>query len=109
MRLARFRNAAEKIIPDPVSYADWFEQAGEERQRTAVGSRRFNTVAELTTPSWASFIDPETGDLMSLDDLRAESAAERAERINQVQALVNQRREQLRQVQRFGFSGFRFN
>jgi len=102
--MASFANAENRLIPDPVSYSDWFDQADERRRRTAVGSRRYAEVAgKVGEPSWHHFLDPETGELMPLATLRTEGSRARERRVNRVQKLLAQRREHIRQVQVYGF------
>lgn len=100
-----FADNADKLVgPDPVGYDDWFSLADERRQRTAVGSRRFQAVKGLVgKPEWGHFIDPETGHLLHKDTLAAEGEAARAARLKRVRELLAGRREAIRQVRTFGF------
>lgn len=92
-------------MPDPVAYSDWFAQADEKRRRTAVGSRRYAAVKDLVgdNPDWSHFLDPESGQLLSLDRIKSEGLPARLDRVNRVQTLMAQRAHLIRQVQTFGF------
>jgi SPP1 gp7 family putative phage head morphogenesis protein len=106
-KLAVFQNNAGSVIPDPADYAEWFSTADQRRRRIAVGSRRYDVVAgnlsDLRVPEWDDFLDPDTGDLVSLSRLKAESAAERAERTAKAKALIAERARLIRTTSTFGF------
>ena len=88
-----FADAAAQLIPDPAVYSDWFAGATERERKTAVGSRRYNWArGELgRSPQWPDFLDPDTGDLVPLPQLRAETAAERVLRAGRAVALLSER------------------
>src|SRR5439155_108240 len=103
--LATFASAEGQLVPDPVAYSEWFDQADERRRRTAVGSRRYALVRDTAgaEPDWAHFLDPEDGELLPLAVLQTEDAGARADRINRVRQLMGERRELIKQVQTYGF------
>lgn len=103
-----FMDAQDKLIPDPVDYAEWFQGADERRQRIAVGSARFSAVVDRLPswrlrPAWEDFLDPETGDLLPMEDIENETELERQERIARVKELLARRKELIRRVATFGF------
>lgn len=100
-----FVNARDKLIPDPAVYSDWFRQTTDYARKLAVGARRFATMRDVTgtAPEWEHFVEPETGDLLTLDQLRRESPVARAERVAKVRAIMGQRRRDLGQVAVYGF------
>src|SRR5271165_2967652 len=94
-----FTQAAGRVVPNPAVYSEWFAAAPENRQRTAVGTRRYSLVQDLVgTPAWEHFVSPETGGLLTVPELRGESPEARTERVAKVRAISARRREQLRQV-----------
>jgi SPP1 gp7 family putative phage head morphogenesis protein len=96
--MAAFQTATGQLIPDPASYQQWWQQASEREQMTAVGVRRWQTVRDLLQkepiprkPEWADFIDPE-GRLLPIETLQAETPQERAERLAKVDLRIAQRK-----------------
>lgn len=77
-----FRNAERKVIPDPETYDQWFAGASTKQQKQAVGAARFNLVEDLLgrQPEWTDFLNPHTGLLMGINQLRKESPSARTER-----------------------------
>lgn len=100
-----FANAAEKVIPDPATYDDWFKNVDDQRRKLAVGARRFAVVQDRVggTPSWSAFVDPNTGRLLTTEELQQEQPMDRARRMGQVDALIAERRRATREVATFGF------
>jgi hypothetical protein len=99
-----FTTAADKLVPDPATYADWFAKAPERERRLAVGSRRYRTVqAKVANPEWHHFVDPDKGTLVPVQTLKREPSVKRAERVQKVQRVIAQRREDVRRVSTFGF------
>ena len=109
--MAAFQTATGQLIPDPASYQQWWQQASEREQMTAVGVRRWQTVRDLLQkepiprkPEWADFIDPE-GRLLPVETLQAETPQERAERLQQVRRMLAERERLFRQAASQGFVG----
>ena len=100
-----FANAAEKVIPAPEVYSDWFTQVDDQRRKLAVGARRFAVVQDRVggTPSWSAFVDPGTGRLLTTEELQQEQPMDRARRMGQVDAMIAERRRATREVATFGF------
>ena len=100
-KLAAFATAP---VPDPAVYADWFASADERRRRLAVGAKRYSTLAAKLgrKPSYADFLD-ETGRLLPTDQLKAETATQRAKRVAKVNAEIAHRRQVKQDVARLGF------
>jgi len=95
--MAAFQTATGQLIPDPASYQQWWQQASEREQMTAVGVKRWQAVRDLLQkepiprkPEWADFIDPQ-GRLLPMETLQAESPQERAQRRAKVDLLLAQR------------------
>lgn len=83
------KTADNKLIPDLSTFVRWFAHADEKRQKLAVGVRRYETVAaEVGEPEWIHFVDPDTGQLLSRDALKRESAGEREERMERVREMM---------------------
>ena len=105
-RLAVFTTNADKVIPDPAEYSTWFDRANERRRKIAVGAKRYAAIQKQlgNQPiTWEHFLDPDTGDLVPLTQLQAESDAERAQRIAQVRSLIAERAVLIRTTSTFGF------
>lgn len=100
-----FTNAKNKAIPDPAVYAQWFAKASEKARRLAVGSKRYDAAKDAIgrNPHYHELVDHRTGDLLSVRSIRNETSAKRVERVAKVNALINHRKELLRQVATFGF------
>jgi len=99
-----FRTASGGLIPDPASYAEWWEKASPQEQRIAVGAGRYELVrdrlAKLPTPrppEWIDFIDTD-GKLLSVTRLRNESEEERTARRERVSAMLRDRERAFRAV-----------
>ena len=104
---ALFTDNDKKLVPDPITYDDWFQTASDQERSWAVGSRRLATVtAQLKSGeslSWAHFLDPNTGQLVPLQKLQAEGPKRRENRIGKVNDAIDQRRQLVAQVARFGY------
>lgn len=100
-----FTNNRDKLIPDPAVYDDWFSQANLASRKLAVGARRYSAATDVAGghPEWAAFVEPETGNLLTLDQLRGESAAARYERMQKVRAEMAARRKDIGDVATWGF------
>jgi len=81
---AIFENSGGANIPDPAAYDKWFDQADEGARKLAVGAVRYNDVAGMLNgvrrPEWTDFIDPKTGSLLTRNELKRETDAEREDR-----------------------------
>jgi hypothetical protein len=98
---AGFTTAEDKLIGDPVAYSDWWDATDDRRRKVSVGARRFALGQQVTgerVPSWATFVEPDTGELLPLSTLRGESPAERATRVSAVRQLMAERRAALRRA-----------
>jgi SPP1 gp7 family putative phage head morphogenesis protein len=106
-RMALFSSNAGKVVPDPSVYSEWFDRADERRRAVAVGARRYAAVKDRVgphrRPAWADFLDPETGRLVPLDALKAETEIQRAKRAAKVRAVIAQRQELVQQASTYGF------
>lgn len=104
---ALFTDNDHKLVPDPVTYSDWFASASDQERRWAVGARRLATITNKLKPgeslSWAHFLDPNTGTLLPLERLQAETPKRQENRIGKVEDVIAQRRELTAQVFRFGY------
>ena len=103
VRRAVFTTAEDMLVPDPLTYSEWFDRAPLRLRRKAVGPRRYEEVARDATPQWADFIDPEDGSLLGLNELRRESDVERVSRAYNARQLIQKRGQAVRQVATFGF------
>jgi SPP1 gp7 family putative phage head morphogenesis protein len=102
---ADFANAADEEIPDPSVYSDWFSQASEQERRLAVGGNRYRAVSNMLDrePQWTDFLSGDSGNLASVAQLQAETAAQREARKASVDALIQTRAKAYRQVRNVGF------
>lgn len=96
---AVFQSASGKLIPDPASYMDWWDRAGEQERKIAVGVKRYQMVRDKLgrEPEWIDFLAPD-GSLLSTSYLRQETPAERTARRAKVEGMLAQRRMVFRQV-----------
>jgi SPP1 gp7 family putative phage head morphogenesis protein len=105
-KLAVFQAAAARTQPSPLVFSDWFTDAPEKLRRSAVGSSRYSLVRDLARvrePSYEHFVNPATGQLMTKQQLAAESTEARRARVRRVRALLAKRREDLATVLTHGF------
>jgi len=102
---ALFTDAAGKLVPDPSVYNDWFSKASDEDRREAVGARRFRTMRDKlqADPDWGHFLDPETGHLMPVDRLAAETDRQMAARMAKVNDLLAKRKVLAEKVLNYGY------
>lgn len=104
---ALFTDNDRKLVPDPVTYADWFATASDQERRWAVGARRLATVTAQLKPgeqlTWSHFLEPTTGALLPLQRLQGETQKRRQTRIGRVDDVIAQRRELTVQASRFGY------
>lgn len=98
-----FETQAKEVIPDPLTYSDWFAGASPQWREQAVGVRRYRTLAsEIENPRWEYFVD-EQGKLLTVDQLKDETPQERTHRVLKVQRLLSEHARDRKQVAAFGF------
>lgn len=104
--MAEFENEQKQVVPDPAVYSDWFANASEDKQRKAVGSRRYSAVRDRLgrAPAWEDFINPDTGKLLAVEDLKNEKESARQERLTKTRSLIADRAELIRQTDTYGFA-----
>lgn len=104
-KLAVFETNKDKVIPDPAVYSDWWQTAGEKQKKIAVGVKRYAAVKDQVGEDvrWEHFLDADTGDLVPLARLKAESDVARTERVAKARALIAERAALIRQTATFGF------
>lgn len=104
---ALFTDNDKKLVSDPVVYSEWFNNATEQERKWAVGVRRLAAAKANLQPgeelTWAHVLDPETGQLIPADKLQMESEADRLERIQKVNEVMDRRRDLAVQISRFGY------
>ena len=101
-----FTTASDRLVPDPSIYQEWWTTASTRQRALAVGPRRYREAEKLLGPGverWSHFVDPDSGDLLTIGQLRAETPQARRERVRKVEDQMAQRRELIRQVSVFGF------
>ncbi len=100
MDSAAFTDNADKLIPDPAHFADWFAAATVQQRRKAAGVRRLSAAESVLgrLPTWADLVHPDTGKLLSVDELKAESEQRRAERRAKVTARISINRALVKRV-----------
>ena len=104
---ALFTDNDKKLVADPVVYSEWFSNATEQERKWAVGVRRLATAQKKLLPgeqlTWANVLDPVTGQLIPTDKLEGETDADRQARIDQVNEVIERRRDLAVQISRFGY------
>lgn len=104
---ALFTDRQGDIIPDPATYEEWFAQAPPSERRWAVGARRLRAAQDRLEPgeqlTWASVIDPRTGQLLNHDTIANETSRRRRARIAAVDEIVAERANLAQQVATFGY------
>lgn len=78
MQTPAFTDNADKLIPDPSHFADWFEQANPQQRAKAAGVRRLQAAADKWgfVPTWSDIVNPETGKLLSVEQIANETNEE---------------------------------
>ena len=104
---AIFADAEKELVPDPLVYQQWFKSATPQEQHAAVGKRRYQAVlAKLPkgeVPGWEHFLDPKTGQLLSISQLQEETPEELAKRLQAVRMLLTRRKGLAKAVATFGY------
>lgn len=95
-----FQQAQGSLVPDPDTYGSWWKQADDRRRKIAVGVRRYLTMLDRLQrePDWIEFMDPDTGGLLSVEQLKAETVSERNERVGRMRQVIGERRDELERV-----------
>lgn len=85
------RDAGGTVV-DPGRVSDWFDKQTEKMRAATVGPTKYRAMQDKLkrAPRWNDFIDPETGEHLSLNQLRRETPREHAERLARVEELTNQ-------------------
>jgi len=101
-------NASGLIIPDPLVYDEWFEQAPEPLRRKAVGVRRYEAMRQrmrehaeggrTSKVDFFVFLNPSTGDLMPIEVLENETLLQLMKRRERGIRIFSRNREQLERV-----------
>lgn len=98
-----FHDAKGNLVPDQLTYADWWATATEKQRRAAVGSRRYDVVlAQSDNPQWIDFVSPK-GSLLSVEALKTESTQKRADRKERLRQVLRRNAKQRADVLQFGF------
>lgn len=99
-----FTDNADKLIPDVSHFADWFATATNEQRAKAAGVRRIATATAALgrAPTWADLVNPDTGKLLSVENLERESPDSQRERANRVNIDVSINRALVRRVAAYG-------
>lgn len=100
-----YEKATAALVPDPASYADWWQQAKPSERKAAVGAKRFGAVKQRVKrePKWPDFLDPD-GKLLTPSEIKAETPDEREQRLRRLKAILDQRRRQYEEVASRGYS-----
>lgn len=97
------RDAKGMLVPDVLTYEDWWSRATEKQRRAAVGTRRYDAMAAQTDrPRWADFITAR-GELLSVERIGKETAQQRADRRAKLDAVLRRNAKQRADVLQFGF------
>lgn len=96
--------ADDKLVPDILVYSDWYKQAPERLQRKSVGSRRYDAVTSKhgADASYFYYINPDTGELLSLEQIALETEADTISRVTQARIVASEARKRRRDVLLFG-------
>ena len=99
-----FTNASSDLIPDPVSYSDWFRQADEKEKAAAIGWERLMAIRKRSdSPEWQDAMDPDTGKLLTADQIRSETDYRRKLRLERSGRILRKRRRLTQLVYNWGF------
>ena len=100
MDSSAFTDNADKLIPDVSHFADWFASATPKQRQKAAGVRRLSTAQDVLgrPATWADLVHPDTGKLLSVDELKGESEQRRAERRAKVTAAISINRALVKRV-----------
>jgi SPP1 gp7 family putative phage head morphogenesis protein len=99
-------DADQRVVSNPTNYEKWFDNADERRKKLAVGAGAYREMKKLNggkEPSWPTFINPDTGSLLTLRQLRSEDPEERAARMLRVRLQLQQQEQQKQAIRTFGF------
>ncbi len=104
MQTAAFTDNADKLIPDVAHFADWFATANDFQRRKVAGVRRLQATADKWgfVPTWSDMVDPQTGKLLSVDEIKAETNEQWIARKAAVWSSITRNRELVRRVAAFG-------
>lgn len=98
---AQFKTDQGSGIPDPTSYASWFDQADVTRRQLAVGRKRYEVVrkqyAQIREPEWTDFIDDD-GKLVPTATLQSESITKRQARKTRITKMLADRERARREI-----------
>lgn len=97
-------NVDGTVVPDVLTYADWFQTQPERMKRKAVGSKRFDAVTKKhgDNAGYQYFVHPEDGRLLTLPEIAAETAQETSQRVALVNKITMERRRERRDVLLWG-------
>jgi SPP1 gp7 family putative phage head morphogenesis protein len=103
---ASFAQASGPGSLAPESYETWFRDARKPQRQQVVGIDRYDFVekqlAEIRIPEWSDFID-SNGKLLTIQQLRDETATQRQSRKITVQREIAKRAEALKEIRARGF------
>lgn len=102
-----FADADKQLIPDPSVYRDWFANATATERAKAVGASRLRAIQSIigvnSKADWSHMLDPVTGKLLTVQQIKNESEAQRNNRLGKVMDVLSKRKLLARQVAQFGY------
>ena len=102
-----FADADKQLIPDPSVYRDWFAGATKLERAKAVGASRLRAIQNIVGVNgkvdWSHMLDPATGKLLTVQQIKNESEAQRNRRLGKVMDVLSKRKLLARQVAQFGY------
>jgi len=100
------RDNAAATLPVHATFSERFDESSERWRREAVGARAYSAVKGLLgpdqAPRWEHFVDPK-GELLDVDELKAETAKERTARVQQVRQQMRASKVIVQQVATYGY------
>ncbi len=85
------RDIRGRVIPNARVFSEWFDRQTERARIAIVGVKRYQAAKAKNNdrhPSWVDFLDPKTGMLMDVQDIKQESARKRASRILKINSMM---------------------
>lgn len=102
-----FADADKQLIPDPSVYRDWFANASAIERAKAVGASRLKAIQSIvggySKVDWSHMLDPVTGKLLTVQQIKNESMTQRNNRLAKVMDVLSKRKLLARQVAQFGY------
>ena len=88
----KFYDFKGRIIPDAKTFSQWFGSSTKDKQVLAIGVKRHQMASKRLkkgeTLQWWHLLDPDSGMLLDLDEIKSESPQKRAGRIKKAKNII---------------------